>query len=199
MAPVVVAGEAVCFRQSTTKLVRVLPAAVVMAGGSGLLFLVGVRGAGLAAVLAGGLGLAVFGPALLLLLWAVVRPNYLVADTDRVRFRLYTVEATIAWAEIRAVGAGAGWPSLTFHDCERISRSVVFRGFPLLGWIVEIPTRVVSLIIRQPLANMCPTTRRQLADGFRANERMFGFHYGLPTSLLDGSSREIIAAMRRFI
>lgn len=190
-------GDSVDFPQSTGKLLRALPIAGLMAGASALLLLVGLRGAGLLAVLAGVLAFAFFGPALLILLWTVVRPNYLRVEAGRLRFRLYGVEASIPWGEIHAITGGVGWPSLTFRDPERVVRSIRFRGIPLLGWILEIPTRIVSFLIRRPLANMYPTTRRQLVSGFRANERMFGFHYGLPTSLLEGSTASIVEVMRR--
>lgn len=174
-----------------------LPIATLMAGGSALLLLVGLRGAGLMGILGGALGLSFFGPALLVFLWALVRPNYLVVEDDGLRFRLHSVEATIPWEEVQAITTGAGWPSLTFHDPERVTRAVRFCGLWPLGWIIEIPTRIVSLIIRRPLANSYPTTRRQLLDGFRANDGMFGFHYGLPTSMLEGSTAEMVKAMRR--
>lgn len=189
-------GESVVFRQSTLKLFRILPLASLMAGASGLLVVVGLHGAGIHALLAGGLGLVFFGPALFILLWAFVQPNYLVVDASGLRFRLYSLEATVPWEEVRTVSAGAGWPSLTFYDGDQVSQRFQFRGLLPLGWLLEIPTRIVSLILRRPLANMYPTTRRQLVDGFRANEQMFGFHYGLPTSLLDSSTREIVATMR---
>lgn len=191
------ASTAVTFRQSTAKLLRVLPLAVAMAAASGLLVLVGWRGAGLGAMLAGGLGLVFFGPALLILLWTLVRPNYLTVDDGGLRLRLYSLEANIPWTEIRGVSAGAGWPSLTFHDCERVSGSVEVCGIRPLGWLLEVPTRLVTLILHRPLANVYPTTQRQIVDGFRANEQMFGFHYGLPTSLLEGSTRTMLVAMRR--
>lgn len=191
------AADAVVFPQSRARLLRVLPLAIAMTGGSGLLFVVGLRGAGPIALLGGLLGLTFFGPALLILAWGLVSPNYLEVHPQGLRFRLHGLEATIPWEEIREVSGGVGWPSLTFHDCERVARDIRFRGFRPLGWLLEVPTRIVSLIIRRPLANMYPTTRRQLADAFRANERMFTFHYGLPTSLVEGSGREIIEAMKR--
>lgn len=191
------AADAVVFPQSTSRLLRVLPLAVLMAGGSGLLVVVGVRGAGPIALLGGLLGLTFFGPALLILAWGLVSPNYLAVHSRGLRFRLHGLEAMIPWEEIREVSGGVGWPSLTFHDCERVARDIRFRGLRPLGWVLEVPTRIVSLIIRRPLANMYPMTRRQLVEAFRANERMFTFHYGLPTSLLEGSSREIMDAITR--
>lgn len=191
------AGDPVEFRQATPKLLRVLPVAALMAGVSGLLLLVGLRGAGLAAVLAGVLGCTFFLPALLILLAALIRPNYLIVDDDGLRFRLSGLEGSLPWGEVRAITTGTGWPSLTFHDPDRVSRMIHFRGIPLLGWVLEVPTRLVSLWIRRPLANLYPTTRQQLVSGFRANERTFGFHYGLPTSTLEGATATIVAAMRR--
>jgi hypothetical protein len=189
--------DAIVFRQATAKLLRMLPLAFAMAGGSAAIGAAGLQGAGVGALLAGGLGLSFFGPALVILLWALVRPNYLAVDADALRFRLYSLEADIPWGEIRRATAGAGWPALTFYDCDQASHHVRFRGLKPLGWALEVPTQVAGLIIRQPIANIYPSTRRQLVSGFHANERMFGFHCGLPTSLLEGSTKEMVAAMRR--
>ena len=168
-----------------------------MAAGSGAILLLGLRGGGLQALAPGVLGVAFFGPAFVILLWAFVRPNYLAIDDEGVQFRMYCVEGRIPWEEIGQVSAGAGWPSLTFDDCERVSRQVRLCGVRPLGWVLEIPTRAVSLMIRRPLANIYPATAGQLARGFRANEEMFGFHYGLPTSLLEGTTEEMVRAVRK--
>ena len=60
------------------------------------------------------------------------------------------------------------------------------------------PWWAVSLIIRRPLANIYPTNRGQLRQHFRANERMFRFHYGMPTDLLAERGREILRALKRW-
>lgn len=56
----------------------------------------------------------------------------------------------------------------------------------------------VSLPLRQPLANLYPMNREQLLQAFRANQRMYGFHYGMPSSLLEASGPEILAALKRY-
>lgn len=40
--------------------------------------------------------------------------------------------------------------------------------------------------------------REQLLRAFRAYEKMFGFHYGMPSSLLEASGPEIPAALKRY-
>ncbi len=60
------------------------------------------------------------------------------------------------------------------------------------------PHEGVSLLLRQPLANLYPMNREQLLRAFRAYEKMFGFHYGMPSSLLEASGPEIPAALKQY-
>lgn len=56
----------------------------------------------------------------------------------------------------------------------------------------------VSLPLRQPLANLYPMNRERHPGAFRANERISGFHYGMPSGLLEASGPEILAALKRY-
>lgn len=55
----------------------------------------------------------------------------------------------------------------------------------------------MSLLLRQPIANIYPMNRKQLLQAFLANERMFRFHYGMPTDLLERSNQEILDLLKR--
>lgn len=169
-----------------------------MFAASGALLGISIRSANLLGLLGGGLGVAFFGPAFLMLAHAIFQPSHLRIDEGAVSFRFYSLSLAVPWHQIRQITAGVGWPSLTFDDCDTVARTATFHGFPPLGWLLQTPTKAVSLILRQPLANLYPMNRKQLLHAFRANERMFGFHYGTPSSLLEFGTQEILAALRRF-
>jgi hypothetical protein len=193
-----VTRQEIVVRQSPRKLLKGLLLTFVFFVPSALLLGTGVLSAHPLALVGGGLGVAFSGPILLILLHALVQPSYLKIDDWGVNFRFYSVELAVPWENIREVSGGAGWPSLTFYDPDSVARAARFRGLPPLGWVLQIPTRAVSLIIRRPLANLYPTNRGQFLQHFRANERMFRFHYGLPTDLLEQSGREILKALKRW-
>jgi hypothetical protein len=178
------------------KLLKALVLALGLLSVSAAILLGSLRGAHFFGVLAGAVATTFFGPILLVLLHAIVRPNYLVIGDRGLRFRFYSVELTVPWESVREIGGGVGWPSLTFHDCETVARSATVRGWPPVGWLLQLPTGLVSLLLRQPLANLYPVTLGQLLQAFRANERMFRFHYGMPSDLLEKSNKEILALLR---
>lgn len=190
-------AQPVLIRQSTRKLFRVLPLAFGMFAASGLILAVAIYSRSLLGMLVGVIAVAFFGPALFILVSAVFWPSSLTVDDRGVRCRFYSVEIEIPWENIRDVSGRAGWPALTFHDCEAVARAARFHGFPPLGWLLQIPTKAVSLLLRQPLANIYPTSCAQLAGAFRANERTFGFHYGMPSDLLERSNQEIVELLKR--
>ncbi|MGH7388348.1 MAG: hypothetical protein ACREM3_02665 [Candidatus Rokuibacteriota bacterium] len=183
--------------QSYAKLWRILPLAAVMAVVPALLLWVGLAAGRVFVAATGALGLLFFGPALLILLQAVIVPSYLVIDDEGLRFRFYSVELAVPWGAIKEIGPGMGWPALTFHDPRSVVDSATLVGLPPLAWMLAVPTWVVSRIVGRPLANIYPTSKRQLLGMFLANEESFGFHYGMPSSLLEASGRDIMAALRR--
>lgn len=189
--------QEILIRQSPRKLLRMLPLAFAMFAASAALLWVSIRSPNLLGVLGGGLAVSFFGPTFFILLHASIQPSHLMITAEGVRCRFYSLSLAIPWENVREVTGGAGWPSLTFHDCDAVARNATFHGFPPLGWLLQIPTKAVGLLLRRPLANIYPLTRGQLLGAFRANEKMFGFHYGLPTSLLERSTEEILTALRR--
>jgi hypothetical protein len=190
--------QEILIRQSPRKFLRVLPLAFAMFAASAILLWVSARSANLLGVLGGGLAVTFFGPAFLILLHASIQPSHLRITAEGIRCRFYSLSLAIPWENIREVSGGAGWPALIFHDCDAVARSATFHGFPPLGWLLQIPTKAVGLLLRRPVANIYPLTRGQLLGAFRANEKMFGFHYGMPTSLLERSTEEILSALRRY-
>ncbi|HXH81342.1 MAG TPA: hypothetical protein VNN07_00270, partial [Candidatus Tectomicrobia bacterium] len=176
---------------------RILPAATLMAGASALLLVVGARTLHPLPLVGGVLGTAFFGPALLILAHALVRPCYLAIEPHGVRFRFYSVECAIPWSEVRAVSAGTGWPALTFHDPQRVADAARVSAIRPLGWLLAVPTRVVAALLGAPLGPLYPTSRREVLAAFLANAATFGFHYGLPTSLLEADTRELVERLRR--
>lgn len=189
--------EQIVIRQCRSKLLKILPIALGMLAVSGLILGVSFRSGSPVALFIGAVAVAFFGPAFLILAHELIRPSYLTIDDWGVRFRFHSLEMVVPWENIREVGGGAGWPSLTFYDCEAVARTTKFSGWLPLGWLLTISTKVVSLILRRPLANLYPTNPQQLLQAFRANERMFQFHYGMPSSLLERSTREIVALLKR--
>lgn len=185
------------FHQSSARLWKIVPLAVAMAALPALLLGLGLARGQIIVAGAGVLGLFFFGPALVMLAQAMVVPSYLTIDDVGVRFRFYSVELSVPWSAIADVGPGVGWPALTFHEPERVARSATFIAFPPLAWMLAVPTLAVSLMLRRPLANIYPTGPRQLLAVFRANAESFGFHYGMPSSLLEAGGPEILAALRR--
>lgn len=119
--------------QSYRKLLKMLPLAFVMFAGAGLIVAIGVLALSPAALLAGAIAVAFFGPAFLILVQALFQPSYLRIDDHGVTCRFYSAELRVTWDNVRDVSGGVGWPSLTFYDCEAVARAARFRGFAPLG------------------------------------------------------------------
>jgi hypothetical protein len=185
-------------RQATGKLLRFFPIAFLMfALSAGILWISLLRHSYMGTFV-GCLAVSFFGPAFLIMAQGLVRPSYLRADEWGIQCRFYSVELGVPWSNIRAVTSGVGWPALTFHDPEAAARSAHFWGLLPLSWILEFPARIVSALVKRPIANVYPMTGRQLLGMYRANEKTFGFHYGMPTDALERPGREILAALRRW-
>lgn len=185
-------------RQATGKLLRVFPIALLMFALSAGILWVSLLRRSYVGTFAGCLTFSFFGPAFLIMLQGLVRPNYLRADDRGIRCRFYSVELGVPWDNVRAVTGGVGWPALTFHDPEAAARSARFWGLLPLSWVLEFPAQIVSALVKRPIANIYPMTSGQLLRMFRANEQTFGFHYGMPTDALERPGHDILAALRRW-
>lgn len=138
-----------------------------------------------------------FFPALVMLLQAAIFPSYVTVDDAGISCRFYSIELSISWDNIKEITGGVGWPSLIFHNPEIVAGTARFWGFAPIGWLLAIPTKFVSLFLQRPMPNMYPPTRKALLRAFRSTEQSFGFHYGMPSDLLDKSNREILTLLRR--
>lgn len=183
--------------QSYRKLLLVLPLACLMALASALILWLSSSILHPIGILVGVVGVAFFFPALLILLQALVVPSYLRIDDAGINCRFYSIELSVAWDNIKEITGGMGWPSLVFYDPEIVASTAKFCSFAPIGWLLMIPTKSVSLLLRRPLPNIYPGTRKGLLQAFRATEQSFGFHYGLPSDLLEKSNREILTLLRQ--
>lgn len=111
--------EAIVIHQSKRKLLKLLPLALLMFAGSGLLLRVSILNRNPFGVVIAGIAVAFFGPAFFILACALIRPSYLRIDDWGVHFRFYSVEMAVPWKNIQEVSGGVGWPSLTFYVTAR--------------------------------------------------------------------------------
>jgi len=184
-------------RQSYRKLLLALPLAGVMFLVSALILWVSWSSLNPIGIVVGVVAVGFFFPALVMLLQAAMFPSYLAIDDAGINCRFYSIELSASWDNIKGITGGVGWPSLVFHSPEVVAATAKFWGFPPIGWLLAIPTRFVSLVLRRPMPNIYPATRKALLRAFRSTEQSFGFHYGMPSDLLDKSNREILTLLRR--
>jgi hypothetical protein len=183
--------------QSYRKLLLILPLACLMFLVSAVILWISWVSVNPIGIVVGTVAVGFFFPALVMLLQAVIFPSYLTIDDGGITCRFYSIELSIAWDNIKEITGGMGWPSFIFHDPEIVASRARFSAFAPIGWLLSIPTKFVSLLLNKPMPNMYPATRKALLRAFRSTEQSFGFHYGLPSDLLEKGNQEILALLRR--